>query len=66
MERHRDILKNFDLVVLAPQVASNYEDIKKETDALGIKLVKTEGVEYISLSRDGLASLKFVKESLNK
>ncbi|MFM1538416.1 lactose-specific PTS transporter subunit EIIC [Helcococcus bovis] len=63
---HRDILKNFDLVVLAPQVASNYEDIKKETDALGIKLVKTEGAEYISLSRDGLASLKFVKESLNK
>lgn len=61
---HRDILKDFDLVILAPQVASNYEDIKKETDALGIKLVKTQGTEYISLSKDGLKSLEFVKECL--
>lgn len=63
---HRDILKDFDLVVLAPQVASNYDDIKKETDALGIKLVKTEGAQYIGLSRDGEGSLKFVKENVNK
>lgn len=61
---HRDILKDFDLVVLAPQVASNYEDIKKETDSLGIKLVKTEGSQYISLSRDGLGALNFIKESI--
>lgn len=62
---HRDILKDFDLVILAPQVASNYEDMKKETDALGIKLVKTEGAQYIGLSRDGESSLKFVKENVN-
>ena len=62
---HRDILKDFDLVILAPQVASNYEDMKKETDALGIKLVKTEGAQYIGLSRDGEGSLKFVKENVN-
>lgn len=61
---HRDILKDFDLVVLAPQVASNYEDIKKETDPLGIKLVKTEGSQYIGLVRDGIGSLNFVKESV--
>lgn len=61
---HRDILKDFDLVVLAPQVASNYEDMKKETDPLGIKLVKTQGAQYIGLSRDGQASLDFVKESM--
>ncbi|WP_311537710.1 lactose-specific PTS transporter subunit EIIC [uncultured Anaerococcus sp.] len=61
---HRDILKDFDLVVLAPQVASNYEDMKKETDPLGIKLVKTQGAQYIGLSRDGKASLDFVKESM--
>ncbi|WP_349952621.1 PTS transporter subunit EIIC, partial [Bacteroides finegoldii] len=36
---HVDILKDFDLVVLAPQVASNYEDLKKDTDRLGIKAV---------------------------
>ncbi|NEW63233.1 PTS lactose transporter subunit IIBC [Granulicatella sp. zg-ZJ] len=57
---HHDILSNFDLVVLAPQVASNYEDIKKETDALHIKLVKTKGAEYIGLTRDPKGSLDFV------
>lgn len=61
---HRDILEDFDLVILAPQVASNYEDMKKETDPLGIKLVKTQGAQYIGLSRDGKASLDFVKESM--
>ena len=61
---HRDILKDFDLVVLAPQVASNYEDMKQETDPLGIKLVKTQGAQYIGLSRDGQASLDFIKESM--
>lgn len=61
---HRDILPDFDLVILAPQVASNYDDMKKETDPLGIKLVKTQGAQYIGLSRDGQASLDFVKESM--
>ena len=28
---HREILPEFDLVILAPQVASNYEDMKVET-----------------------------------
>lgn len=61
---HRDILPDFDLVILAPQVASNYDDMKQETDPLGIKLVKTQGAQYIGLSRDGQASLDFVKESM--
>lgn len=61
---HRDMLPDFDLVILAPQVASNYDDMKKETDPLGIKLVKTQGAQYIGLSRDGQASLDFVRESM--
>ena len=61
---HRDILPDFDLVILAPQVASNYDDMKQETDPLGIKLVKTQGAQYIGLSRDGQASLDFLKESM--
>ena len=57
---HQDILKDYDLVVLAPQVASNYEDIKKDTDRLGVKLTKTEGMEYINLTRDPKGSLDYV------
>ena len=58
---HREMLPEFDLVILAPQVASNYEDMKAETDKLGIKLASTEGVQYIQLTRDGKGALDFVQ-----
>lgn len=58
---HREMLPEFDLVILAPQVASNFEDIKAETDKLGIKLAKTEGAQYIKLTRDGKGALAFVQ-----
>ena len=58
---HREMLPEFDLVVLAPQVASNFEDMKAETDKLGIKLAKTEGAQYIKLTRDGKGALAFVQ-----
>lgn len=61
---HREILSQYQLVILAPQVASNYEDMKEETDKFGIKLAKTEGAQYIKLTRDGKAALKFVKQQL--
>lgn len=61
---HTDILPNYDLVILAPQVASNYQDLKKQTDPLNIQLVKTEGTEYIGLTRDPEGSLQFVKEQI--
>lgn len=59
---HREMLPEFDLVILAPQVASNFEDMKEETDKLGIKLAKTEGAQYIQLTRDGKGALSFVEE----
>ena len=58
---HREMLPEFDLVILAPQVASNFEDRKAETDKLGIKLAKTEGAQYIKLTRDGKGALAFVQ-----
>ncbi|WP_247913453.1 lactose-specific PTS transporter subunit EIIC [Streptococcus parasanguinis] len=58
---HREMLPEFDLVILAPQVASNYEDMRAETDKLGIKLAKTEGAQYIKLTRDGKGALAFVQ-----
>lgn len=58
---HREMLPEFDLVILAPQVASNFEDMKAETDKLAIKLAKTEGAQYIKLTRDGKGALAFVQ-----
>ena len=63
---HREMLPEFDLVILAPQVASNFEDMKAETDKLGIKLAKTEGAQYIKLTRDGQGALAFVQAQFEK
>ncbi len=62
---HNDILKDYDLVILAPQVASNYEVLKKDTDRLGIKLVSTGGKEYIDLTRNPEKALTFVLSQLS-
>lgn len=61
---HYDMMKNFDLIILAPQVASNYEDIKKDTDRLGINLVKTKGKEYIALTKDPKGAVDFALKHL--
>ncbi|MDO4943215.1 MAG: PTS lactose transporter subunit IIBC [Lachnospiraceae bacterium] len=61
---HMDIMKDYDLVVLAPQVASFYQDLKADTDRMGIKCVACEGKQYISLTRDPEAALKFVFQIL--
>lgn len=63
---HQEIMGNYDLIILAPQVVSNYDDIKADADRLNVKLVKTKGKEYISLTRDPKAALDFVDTVLNE
>lgn len=62
---HSEMLPNYDVVILAPQVASNYEDIKKETDKEGVKLIKTAGMEYIKLTQNPSGAVDFILEALN-
>ncbi|MDA1477143.1 PTS lactose transporter subunit IIBC [Bacillus changyiensis] len=57
---HYDIMKDFDMIILAPQVNSYYKDIKEDTDRLGIKLIATKGVEYINLTRNAKEAVDFV------
>ncbi|EEI86083.1 putative PTS system, lactose-specific IIC component [Anaerococcus lactolyticus ATCC 51172] len=59
---HHDILPKYDVVVLAPQVGSFYEDIKQDTDRIGNQLIKTAGKEYIALTRDPQGAVKFILE----
>ena len=63
---HYDIMNNYDVIVLAPQVNSYYEDIKTDTDKLGIKLIATKGAQYINLTRDPKGAVDFVLGELNK
>ncbi|KRL85890.1 PTS lactose transporter subunit IIBC [Lacticaseibacillus pantheris] len=62
---HHDILPNYDLVVLAPQVRTYYSDLKADTDKLGIKLVATKGQQYIALTHDPANAVKFVLDAVN-
>lgn len=62
---HLDIMGDFDLVVLAPQVASYYEDLKTDADRMGVRAAACEGRQYIALTRDGEAALAFVREQLS-
>lgn len=57
---HYDIMKDYNAIVLAPQVASYYEDIKSDTDRLGIKLISTKGAQYIKLTRDPKKAIDFI------
>lgn len=57
---HTDILDNFQLVVLSPQVQSRYDEIKADADRYGIKVVKTKGAQYINLTRDPEGAVDFV------
>lgn len=57
---HLDIIKDYDLVILAPQVANYYEDLKKDTERLGIKSVACQGKQYIELTRNPQKALEFV------
>ncbi|MGX7265889.1 PTS lactose transporter subunit IIBC [Enterococcus crotali] len=63
---HYDIMEDFDMVILAPQVNSHYEDIKEDTDRLGIKLAGTKGAEYIQLTRDPRKAVDFVLGQFDK
>ena len=62
---HVDMMKDFDLVILAPQAASYFDDLKADCDRMGIACCVTRGKQYIDLTRDGEASLRFVAEQLN-
>lgn len=61
---HQDMLPDYDLIVLAPQVATNLPELKKDTEPLGIEAVATEGAEYITLTRDPEKALNFISKIL--
>ncbi|SDF96482.1 PTS system lactose-specific IIB component, Lac family /PTS system lactose-specific IIC component, Lac family [Selenomonas sp. WCT3] len=57
--QHKDIITDFDLVVLAPQMASMYDELKSDCDAKGVKSATTSGREYVGLTRDPDKALDF-------
>lgn len=63
--QHTAIMDQYDVIVLAPQVRSYYDDMKADTDRLGIKLLAPRGKEYIELTRDPQGAIKWLKDNLS-
>jgi len=63
--QHTAIMDQYDVIVLAPQVRSYYNDMKADTDRLGIKLLAPRGKEYIDLTRDPAVAIKWLRENLD-
>ena len=61
---HIDIMPDFDLVILAPQAATYFDDLKADGERMGVACCVTRGKQYIDLTRDGEAALAFVAEQL--
>ncbi|SHK54049.1 PTS system lactose-specific IIB component, Lac family /PTS system lactose-specific IIC component, Lac family [Selenomonas ruminantium] len=57
--QHKDIITDFDLIVLAPQMASMYDELKSDCEAKGVKSATTSGREYVGLTRDPDKALDF-------
>ena len=63
--QHTAIMDQYDVIVLAPQVRSYYNDMKADTDRLGIKLLAPRGKEYNDLTRDPAGAIKWLRENLD-
>ncbi len=63
---HYNIMAQYDVIVLAPQVRTYYEDLKADTDRLGIKLIPTRGKEYIDLTHDPEGAVDWIYKALSE
>lgn len=64
--QHKDIISDFDLIILAPQMASMLDELEKDCNSKGTKAASTSGKEYVSLTRDPIGALKFAMDIINK
>ena len=63
--QHKDIISDFDLIILAPQMASMYSELEKDCLAKGTKSATTSGVQYVKLTRDSIGALNFALDIIN-
>ena len=61
---HYAIMDQYDAIVLAPQVRTYYDEMKVDTDRLGIKLLSPRGKEYIDLTNDPEGAVDWIYNSL--
>lgn len=63
--QHKEIISDFDLIILAPQMASMYGELQKDCELKGTKSATTSGVQYVKLTRDSIGALNFALDIIN-
>ena len=62
---HYETMDQYNVIVLAPQARMYYDDMKADTDRLGIKLLTTKGKQYIDLTNDPDGAIEWILKELN-
>lgn len=57
--QHKDCITDYDLIVLAPQMASMFDELKHDCDEKGVPAATCSGKEYVGLTRNHAGALKF-------
>lgn len=60
-----DLIKDMDLVILAPQMESMKDELKKVCDQYNVSMATTNGKTYIALTRNAEMALDFIGKHLN-
>ena len=63
---HYAIMDQYDAIVLAPQVRTYYNEMKADTDRMGIKLLSPRGKEYIDLTNDPKGAVDWIYKNLEE
>lgn len=64
--QHKDLMQDFHIIILAPQMASMLSELKNDAEAYNIVTLSTSGAEYVKLSRTPSEAIKFVLNNLDK
>lgn len=62
--QHKDLLGEFDLIILAPQMASMLGELQEDVKGLKTRAASTSGAEYVALARTPEEAVNFVFENL--
>ncbi len=57
--QHKSVINEFDLIILAPQMASMLDELQQDCDGTSTSAATTEGPQYVKLTRDANAALQF-------
>lgn len=62
--QHKDQIGEFDLIILAPQIASMLEELRESAKDHKTQTVSTTGIEYVKLAKAPTDAVNFVFENL--